>query len=439
MSDLIDIGRMARTLEVAPKFPAYSRVEIHGGRKEPYSAGEKTGRVLTIEDYPFYSSGMATFMKNTILGYQYQPYSATGAILDPAAELGDGIVVKDTIAGGIFSMTCHFGHLFTADISAPYEEELDHEYPYKPPQERKITRQYENLRAEFKVENDKISAEVVKKSSMTEDKSFGWDLSYESWVIKSKGNEVLKATESGLDITGKITATSGKIGGFDIEDNCLKYNGLKYRDGLDYDDDKVVNGSYFGTSGIQLGRKFQVSKSGKLIAKDGVFSGTITAKKGQIGAFEIGSNFIRTNSATWKDTKITSGIYIGSLGIKLGQNFSVTPEGKVHAKDGIFTGTVYASSIKAGTSSDGKINYGSIGWNVLSGGVQTSLDRADSAYNVLFNNAIANSIASNQVSTDQLLLEGLELYVHSAISYVDGGGKTHVIYPVCWRRGGSVS
>ena len=75
-----------------------------------------------------------------VKNYRYQPYEAADALLDPAAELGDGVTVGG-IYGGIHAKTTTFSRLFRADVSAPAEEEIDNEYPYLSAQERDAVRQ----------------------------------------------------------------------------------------------------------------------------------------------------------------------------------------------------------------------------------------------------------------------------------------------------------
>ena len=61
----------------------------------------------------------------------YNPFIATNCpTLNPALEIGDGITVNG-VQSFIGRWECNFGKLMASDISAPYDEEIDHEYPYK--------------------------------------------------------------------------------------------------------------------------------------------------------------------------------------------------------------------------------------------------------------------------------------------------------------------
>ena len=297
MSDTTYIGRRMRRFDSSPQFDGFSKVVIIVSDTVEYSAGDDTGRTMRL-NCPWGTTQMAQNILNSIRGYQYQPYTAEDAIIDPAAELGDGVTANN-IYGGIFTQKIRFGSLLTATVAAPEDEEINHEYPYKSKPNKEITREARMLRAELKVESDRITAEVAERKSAVEEltaqlkiqaglieakvsktggnaSSFGWTLDESSWTIKSNGRDVLKATQSGLEIYGKITATSGKIGGFDIQSNYLSYNNQGWGG-------TNSTGIYIGSSGIQLGKNFKVDNSGNLTAASGTFSGSVYAGNIQYG------------------------------------------------------------------------------------------------------------------------------------------------------------
>lgn len=90
-----------------------------------------------------------------------------------------------------------------------------------------------------------------------------------------------KLTATGADIKGKIIATEGMIGNFNIS-NAI-WNGMNsFNSGN--------NGVYLGTDGIALGGgKFKVTSGGKLTASGVDISGNINAESGTIGGFNITS------------------------------------------------------------------------------------------------------------------------------------------------------
>lgn len=138
MSDRVWVGQNAMSLETAPAFEAYTGVILWYDDENAFKAGDDTGRVLEV-DCPWATQEMADNILASIAGYAYRPYEAAGAILDPAAELGDGVTVGG-VYGQLAAINTSFDPLMASDISAPGEEEIDHEYPYESPQARAMAR-----------------------------------------------------------------------------------------------------------------------------------------------------------------------------------------------------------------------------------------------------------------------------------------------------------
>ena len=191
------IGKSAATLLVSKTFGAYSKVIINVTAELYYQAGNDTGRTLEI-DCPWGTQAMANNLLSSLQGFQYQPFTAESAILDPAAELGDGITVNG-IYGGIFKLTLRSGVLHTADVSAPQDEEIDHEYQYTPASERKIERRLNNMQSELSVQADQIAAKVNETGGNS---SFGWELTSAGFKLKSNGSDVMKVDSTGLTVNG---------------------------------------------------------------------------------------------------------------------------------------------------------------------------------------------------------------------------------------------
>lgn len=289
MSDAVNILRSMESFDKAEQFDGFSKVVIIVSDEIEYSSGDDTGRTLTL-NCPWGTQEIADNILQSVNGFQYQPMTANGALVDPSAEIGDGISANG-VYSGIYSIGIKFNSNLTSDICAPYDEEIDEEFPYKSSQERKVERQNKEIRASLYIQSDRITQEVAERKAQAEEfrstfdvqskqisakvsksggsaSSFGWELTDTSWTLKANSATVLRATKSGVEITGKITATSGKIGGFDIQPNYLSYNGQTWGG-------TNTIGVYIGHSGIQLGTSFKVSSDGKITATGGEFSGTI--------------------------------------------------------------------------------------------------------------------------------------------------------------------
>ena len=274
MSDSINILQRAENVEIAPLFNTYSKVILNIDDETQASSGTGSGRTLELDNPLFGSQAVAAKMLQRLRGYQYQPYSAQGALVDPAAEMGDAISVND-VYGGIYTRERNFSRLMITDVSAPNDEEINHEYKYETPTERKLKREMGDVRATFVIQNNKIEARVAKTGG--NNSSFGWVLDDSSHTWYSGNKQVMKVNSSGLEISGKVTAKSGYIGnesqGFVIGSRSL-YNGMTSLG------DTTHNGVYVGVDGIALGKgNFKVDSAGNLTAKRGTF-GSLSVSSG---------------------------------------------------------------------------------------------------------------------------------------------------------------
>lgn len=297
MSDRINILNRLDNLDIAPEFTNYSKVRILIGQNESgeevvYEAGNDLGRTLELQN-PFGTQAMANRILQKLRGYQYQPYRADGALLDPAAEIGDAIIARG-IYGGIYNRSRDFSRLMKANIEAPHDEEIDHEYKYETSQERKYRREVGGVRATLRIQGDQIAAEVTQRQADSAEfrgqfqvqatqiaakvsqtggnnASFGWSLKATEFGLYSGNKKVFYVNASGAHVQGEITATSGRIGGFTIGESAI-YNNISKFGGTQ------STGVYLGTNGIQLGQRFKVDTFGNLTANNITVSGTIYAQ-----------------------------------------------------------------------------------------------------------------------------------------------------------------
>ena len=310
LSDQVTLLKRVASLDVSPELTGYTKVIIYCGQSESgdqivYESGDDTGETLEIRNV-FGSQEMADNILASIRGFQYQPYNAGSALLDPAVEMGDGVTIHGMYSG-IYSRTANFGPLHLADISAPQEDEIEHEFALESTTDREFTRFTAQVRAMLKVQADAIVAEVNARTEADEElesqlsiqadqisakvsktggssSSFGWTLTDSAWTIYADSTEVLRATSDGLTIHGRIEADEGWIGGengFRIDANKIYKNISQYGG-------SQSTGVYIGTDGIQLGQGFKVDSGGNLTATRGTF-GSLTTSGGQTGGSYHGS------------------------------------------------------------------------------------------------------------------------------------------------------
>lgn len=295
MSDVSPVGRQVSNVKVSPQFDAVTKVVVKISDTEAYESGTDGGRTLEVSN-PWGSQRMADNILARLQGFQYTPYDAHGAVLDPATEMGDFANLA-TVFGGVFERRRNFGRLMKADISAPTDEEINHEYKFETPQKREYTRMFGEVKASILVEAAQIRAEVVAKEGGSTS-SFAWALKSDSHRWYANGNEVMAVTASGLTVKGNVEATSGKIGGFTIGASAI-YNGIST---LNEDTDN--DGVYIGTNGIRLGNGFKVTKSGAVTASNLSITG---------GSISIGSNFRVTSqgNVTANNMTLTGTLTVG--------------------------------------------------------------------------------------------------------------------------------
>lgn len=439
MSDKLILGQRVATMDKSPEFDAYTRVVIwldsqddNGNQRYvAYPESEQTtGRTLELT-CPWGTADMAQSILSKVSpprrAFQYQPYTATGAMLDPTAEVGDGVSVKD-IYSGIYNQTEHFGGRHLSDIEAPTEEEIDHEFPFEASADRKAERRFAQERAEriaeLKVKESEIQARVAKTyDSKTE--AFGWRLTEDQFLVyggSNVNNPVLKVTADGLQVkgsgtfTGTVTASAGKIGNFTIKDGKLYYEKTSISD--------ANKGVYLGSDGIALGKSnaFKVDSSGNLTIGNGVFkvnsSGSVTMTKGSINI---------NNGAFYVDTN-----------------------GNLTCNSGTFKGNVYAKNIKYGTSDTGYLNgngisknsisggggsgYGQIaqgtiqGWNVADGTLKSS-----KLYDTYLTKSTYDKLVGGEVTASEIKVQ--ELRVRDSLYW--GRGNLVKLYAVQGANGGT--
>ena len=208
MSEKVYLGQNASDLDYDEKAPKISRVNLAVDSDHIYTSGDDTGRTLEVS-CPWGSQAMANSILAKVSGIEYQPYEASDALLDPATEIGDGITL-----GGVYSVLAQ-SHVSldkqcAANISAPYTDEIDDEYPYKTPEQRKSERQLAQTRSLITKTAEEIKLEVqgldgkYTKLSQTVD---GFTFEDESGTVYIDGGAI-KANSVTAD---KIDATNLKV------------------------------------------------------------------------------------------------------------------------------------------------------------------------------------------------------------------------------------
>lgn len=300
MSDIHSLAKRYARMDVSPQFQGYSGVEIVVDKETSYFAGSTAGRVLRIEN-EWGTKAQANAILARILGFQYQPYKTEQALLDPAAELGDGVSMNG-LYSGLYAIHRKYNALMATDIEAPQDEEINHEYPFELQQDRAIARKFLAVESEFTMQSNLIAAKVSQTGGDAE--SFAWQLLADHFSLFAGSTEVFRVDADGARVKGVITATSGQIGGFTIGARSI-YNNIP-----DFPNaGGISSGVYLGTDGIRLGQNFTVTPQGNVTANNMVLTGTlrlgdstITANNLRQGASRANSGYTRWNgtSSEWE-------------------------------------------------------------------------------------------------------------------------------------------
>lgn len=115
------------SFEDSTALPAVSGVELTTQAGVVSSAGLDTGYVMKAAcDFSDSDVAYELCLPN-LSGFQYYPFTAGGALLDPAYLPGD-VIAYGGVSYQIITIEWSLGAFITADISAPLEAEVDHEY-----------------------------------------------------------------------------------------------------------------------------------------------------------------------------------------------------------------------------------------------------------------------------------------------------------------------
>ena len=349
MTDKVPVMKRVKELNIAPRFQNYSKVIIYVDDENAFVAGDDSGRTLEI-DNPFGSQELANRILEKLRGYQYQPYSADGAIIDPAAEIGDGVTISD-VYGGLYKNSLSFSRLMAADIAAPADEEIDHEYQFESPTERKFKRELNDVKASLLITANQITAEVTeltngKLDAQKTSSSFGWKLLSNKWSVTANGQDVFTVDSTGGTFAGKVVAASGQIGGFKINKTELtNWSGTAtnargvWMSSVPYDHGTYSSYAKFDGAVLWVGHNFWVTNDGSLhanniTANNGTFSGTI-----QAGTIVNGLN---VNGTSWTPAQMSGG-WGGGISAMQNWNNAFNSNVGMGTVYGDFRGAIYAS------------------------------------------------------------------------------------------------
>lgn len=261
------VGTRVSDLDTNAPPARISRVNLLVDGERMYTAGNDTGRTIE-KTCPWATQAMAERVLAQVREVDYRPFSAADAMLDPAAELGDGITV-----GGVYSVLAReavtFDGIYSSDIAAPGGDEVEDEYPYKSRARRQSDRELARIRSSITKTAERITLLVENEVEGLEGK--------------------LELTASSL--TSEISKTNGQV-------SSIK----QYVDNITL---SVSNGSTSSTITLKSGSATIVShkiQMDGLVTFTGLANGTTTINGGCIQTGLISANRLDlTGSITFSD------------------------------------------------------------------------------------------------------------------------------------------
>lgn len=209
--DSVTLGKNVMTFESGREQSDWTHVIINTDDETYVEAVAATDDGRTLElSCPWGTTAMAQNILDALDGYAYRPYSASGALIDPAAEIGDTVVVN-SVTSVLAACETTFDTLCAADISAPSEDEIDHEYPYISSVNRQIKRRLKTIETTLYVGTESIVATVkdidgrISEITQTADKI--------NWLVKSGTSEsdftmtdrAIEQVAEQITLTGYVT------------------------------------------------------------------------------------------------------------------------------------------------------------------------------------------------------------------------------------------
>lgn len=201
MNNQYDIGKRISSFELYDKIGPITGVALLLDDENELIAGDDSGYMLEIS-CPYGNQAMANNLLATLKGNYYQGFRAENAVLSPAAELGDDLLVN-----GVQSVLAHrvvnFGPGHMSEIAAPGESTMEHEFSWKSPYKKEFDRKI--------AQTQSMISKTTEQITLT--------------VIAADGTEsTIKLTEGGkIDLSGMVTFTA--LSGAPGEGTTARING----------------------------------------------------------------------------------------------------------------------------------------------------------------------------------------------------------------------
>lgn len=256
MSDKVFLGTRMAQLDTSPSLAPVSKVILAVDSENAYIAGDDTGRTIEVT-CPYGTQEMANNILSALSSYTYTPAMAQDAILDPAAEIGDGLTM-----GGVYTIlaqsTLTFDGLMTSDAGAPGQAEQESEYKYQSPVIADINWQLAQTRSLISKTSEEILLKVENELEGLSS-SFSVQLQQIQSQVTGLNGQVSSITQKVDNITLSVSngSTSSSIslsvGGVTVSSQTIQMNGLVTFTGL-ANGTTTIDGACIKTGTIEASR-----------------------------------------------------------------------------------------------------------------------------------------------------------------------------------------
>ena len=132
-STYFDLQMATQSLDDSPALPAVTGAHLETEMGAVTESGTDTGYMVKAICDVSTTTGISELCLSRITGYVFRPFFAGTAYLDPRADIGDSVKINGTIYQ-IMTIDWTLGKSTSADVSAPYDQEIDHEYTIPNPE-----------------------------------------------------------------------------------------------------------------------------------------------------------------------------------------------------------------------------------------------------------------------------------------------------------------
>lgn len=280
LSDKIFLGSNVGELETGDMPANITRVNLSVDSDHYYTAGDDTGRAIEVT-CPWGSQEMANSILASVSGKTYQPYTATDALLDPAAEIGDAVTI-----GGYYSViadiSTSFDRACAPTISAPESDEIDDEYPYESREKRETDRQLAQTRSLISKTAEEIRLEV---SNELGGLSASIDIKLDSITSQITGldGQVSSITQTVSGIQTQITGLNNQVSSIDQKVDSIS---------LDVSNGTSSSRILLTVDGVQVSSA-TVRFTGDIVFESDLADGNTTVSGDCITTGEISARYIK--------------------------------------------------------------------------------------------------------------------------------------------------